>query len=107
LFSRWLVQCKNTPRKNLELEHIAKEAGLAVVMQAHVIMLVTTGKIGKSVQAFADGLAQTSSLQAVLIDGNMLNAYRSAKGAGLIDALNSNARRLLSLKAGQRMTVSD
>lgn len=106
LFSRWLVQCKNTPRKNLELEDIAKEAGLAVVMQAHVIMMVTTGTIGKTVQSFADGLAQTSALQAVLIDGEMLKAYSSAKGAGLIDALNLNARRLLTLKSAQRTTVS-
>ena len=106
LFSRWLVQCKNTPGKTLEVEQIAKEAGLALVMQAHVIIIVTTGRIGRAVQMFADGLARTSSLQAVLIDGAMLKAYRASKGAGLIDALNANARRLLQLKSSQREQVS-
>jgi len=107
LFSRWLVQCKNTPGKTLDIEQIAKEAGLALVMQAHVIMLVTTGKIGKTVQTFADGLARTSSLQAVLIDGEMLKSYRSSRGAGLIDVLNANARRLLQIKSQQRTNVSE
>lgn len=107
LFSRWLVQCKNTPGKTLEVEQIAKEAGLALVLQAHVIMLVTTGRIGRAVQAFADGLARTSSLQAVLIDGEMLKAYRSTKGAGLIEVLNANARRLLQIKSPQRTQVSE
>jgi hypothetical protein len=107
LFGRWLVQCKNTPRKNLEVDQIAKEVGLAIVMQAHVVMLVTTGKIGRPVKAFADGLARTSSLQAVLIDGATLKTYKNSKGAALIDYLNENARQVLTLKTSQRVVVPE
>lgn len=100
-FGRWLVQCKNTPRSSLEVDQIAKEVGMAVVLKANVVVMVTTGKIGKAVRTFADGLAQTTSLQAILIDGPMLETYRKSRGAGLVDLLHDSAQRTLRIKRSQ------
>lgn len=101
LFSRWLVQCKNTPLGTLEVDQIAKEVGMATVLRAQVIVLVTTGKIGRVVQQFAAGIAKASALQCVLIDGKMLDTYRTSKGAALLDAFHKTAIDVLRLKRGQ------
>jgi hypothetical protein len=42
-FSRWLFQCKNTPGQSLRLDDLAKEIGLAFLLRAHVVVMVTTG----------------------------------------------------------------
>ncbi|WP_067677223.1 restriction endonuclease [Tsuneonella dongtanensis] len=103
-FSRWLFQCKNTPTKALDVDQIAKEVGMALVLNAHVVVLVTTGRVGKVVQQFAAGIARSSALQCVLIDGAMLKAYKLSRGAGLLDALNKAAVGVLHLKRTQIQT---
>lgn len=105
-FSRWLIQCKNEPTSSLEVDYIAKETGMALVLKAHVIVMVTTGKIGAAVRTFADGLARESAFQVVLIDGNILKRYREGYaskmgGAALIDEFHDNAKRVLQLKRPQ------
>lgn len=101
-FNRLLIQCKNTRSSTLEVSQIAKEVGMAVVLRAQTVVLVTTGKIGSAVQTFADGLARNSSMQAILIDGEALKTYRTSRGAALIDLLNEQARRALVIKRSQR-----
>jgi hypothetical protein len=42
--TRWQIQCKNTPSKNIDLESVAKEVGLLPVTQAtHVLIIGNTG----------------------------------------------------------------
>lgn len=98
-YSRWLIQCKNT--KNVHVSDIAKEVGMAVVLKAHVIAIVTTGKIGSTVRQYADGLASASTLQAVLIDGDLLREYKNKGAAAIIDYLSNSAYRVLKLKDSQ------
>ena len=57
-FSRWLFQCKNTA--TVHLADLAKEVGLAVMLRAHVIVLVTTGRFSASVVDHANELAETT-----------------------------------------------
>lgn len=98
-YSRWLVQCKNTA--SVEVSDIAKEVGMAVVLKAQVILMVTTGTFRRTVQIYANGLATSSNLQAILIDGALLEKYRSAGAAAVIDALQKAAYHVLALKAPQ------
>ena len=98
-YSRWLIQCKNT--KQVRVDDIAKEVGMAVVLKAHVIAIITTGKIGSTVIQYADGLASASSLQAVLIDGSILKKYVSIGPDAIIDHLRDSAFRVLKLKETQ------
>jgi len=42
-FSRWLIQCKNT--KSITVAALAKEVGMAVLLRASVVVVVTTGRI--------------------------------------------------------------
>ena len=104
-YSRWLIQCKNT--KYVHVSDIAKEVGMAVVLKAHVIVIVSTGKIGSTVRQFADGLAVSSALQAVLIDGELLNNYRKHGADVIIDHLKSGAFRVLKQKETQVLEYND
>lgn len=98
-YSRWLVQCKNTA--SVEVSDIAKEVGMAVVLKAQVILMVTTGTFRRTVQIYANGLATSSNLQAILIDGALLEKYRTSGAAAVIDALQKAAYHVLALKAPQ------
>jgi hypothetical protein len=98
-YSRWLVQCKNTA--SVEVSDIAKEVGMAVVLKAHVILMVTTGTFRRTVQTYANGLASSSALQAILVDGALLKKYQQSGAAAIIEGLQKNAYNVLALKAPQ------
>lgn len=98
-YSRWLIQCKNTT--TVHVSDIAKEVGMAVVLKAQVIAIVTTGNIGRTVRQYADGLASSSAFQAVLVDGEILNKYRRDGSDAIIDHLRENAFRVLKQKESQ------
>lgn len=100
-YSRWIFQCKNTPTSAVDVEDLAKEIGLAVLLRAHVIVMVTTGRFTKIVKKYGDGVATETHLQVVLVDHAMLKQFREHGGERLIDIFRLQAREALSLKAAQ------
>lgn len=98
-FSRWLLQCKNTSKVNVAA--LAKEVGMAVLLKAHVVVLVTTGTFSPTVKTYATELAATSPHQAVLVDKTVLAAYKAGGSAALRKHFNLNAREILSIKRPQ------
>jgi Restriction endonuclease len=98
-FSRWLFQCKNV--KRVALSALAKELGMATLLHAHVIALVTTGEFRGSVKKYADQLAREGPLQVVLVDGRTLRSYRKSGPSALTEALRSQAREVFKLKNPQ------
>lgn len=74
---------------------------MAVVLKAHVISLVTTGRFTRAVRTFADSLAGSSAHQVILIDADLLKKYRETGGQAVIDWLRTNAYRVLTLKEPQ------
>jgi len=98
-FSRWLFQCKNT--KTVALSDLAKEVGMAVLLRAHVVVLVTTGRFADTVRAHARELMDIHPLQVVLIDREVLARYRSGGLAALMDFLHSEATETMRLKRRQ------
>jgi Restriction endonuclease len=102
-FSRWLVQCKNA--KTVHVDDLAKEVGMAVVLKAHVIVLVTTGNFTKTVTQYANGLASSSALQTVLIDRNVLQRYAASGGSAVIDWCRKTAYDVLALKRSQVLEI--
>ena len=104
-YSRWLLQCKNTAK--VDVHDIAKEVGMAVVLKAQVVVLVTTGRFTRAVRTFADGLASSSAQQAILIDRDLLKKYREAGGSAVLEWLGTYARHVLVLKEGQVNEVEE
>ena len=98
-FSRWLIQCKNT--KKVDLSALAKEVGMAVLLKAHVIVLVTTGTFASSVVEYAQGLAEGTPLQSVLVDKDVLKAYREHGVTALLDFFYTFAKETMRVKRAQ------
>jgi hypothetical protein len=100
-YSRWLVQCKNTPGGKVGVSALAKEIGMAVLLKAHVVVVVTTGAFARSVQQHADLLAETTAMQAVLVDGEVLSAWSKRGGLALVEYFAERAGRTLRSKLAQ------
>jgi hypothetical protein len=98
-FSRWLFQCKNT--KTVTLSDLAKEVGMAVLLRAHVIVMVTTGRFAGSVVTYAKELMETQHFQVILVDKEALATYRSGGLPVLMDFLHKNAEGAMRLKRVQ------
>jgi hypothetical protein len=104
-YSRWLIQCKNT--SSVHVSHVAKEAGMASVLNAQVICMVTTGRFGTAAAAFADGLSRTTSLQVLMVDGPLLAKYRQNGALAILDNLRSQVSRIQQLKQGQVIELQE
>lgn len=100
-YSRWTFQCKRT--ESVEPGDLAKEIGLglATLFKAHVVVMVTTGRFGASVEQHAAEAMRTTSLQIVLLDGDALHAYLRKGRAALLAHLHENAGHTLRLKRAQ------
>src|SRR5258708_24527124 len=98
IFSRWQIQCKNTAR--VELGDIAKEVGLTFYLKSNVIMIVTTGRIGRPARDYATGIMQTTNLHIILIEKRDLAQLRLQPTAivGILDREAKNAMQLKELK---------
>lgn len=104
-YSRWLFQCKNVLR--VDLADLAKEVGMATLLKGHVVVLVTTGTFRKTVADYARGLAETTPLQAVLIDKAVLDTYRKQGAVSLVDSLRKQAEDVLTAKRPQVLDLLD
>lgn len=98
-FSRWLFQCKNTHA--VALSDLAREVGMAVLLHAHVIVLVTTGAFRRTVVQAAKDVAESTPLQVVLLDGHDVESYRRQGASYLLDFFHAAAGRTLELKRPQ------
>lgn len=96
-YSRWLVQCKNTGV--VKLSDVAKEVGMATVIKANVVLMVTTGNIASTAVDYANGVADATNLQVVLLDKSALNDYRNRGSTAVIDRMREQARTTRQLKA--------
>jgi site-specific DNA-methyltransferase (cytosine-N4-specific) len=98
IFSRWQIQCKNSSQATLE--DIAKEIGLAQVINSNVIMIVTTGKIGDQARRFAERVMRDTNYQVILINHTHLMKIKDDP-AEITNILNEQAEKTMTLKRSQ------
>jgi site-specific DNA-methyltransferase (cytosine-N4-specific) len=98
VFSRWQVQCKNTPRVNLE--EVAKEVGLTHLLKSNVIVVVSTGEIGASARGFANKVMSDTNLCLILVNGDDLLVIEKnpAEIVGVFSREAFHAMRLKTLE---------
>jgi len=104
-YARWLVQCKNS--KQVSQAHLTREIGLATLIRAHVILLITTGVFVPRVTTQAALAAQQTYLQVVLLDGTALKEYERKGRSALLDAVEEQAAEVLTLKRPQERVNAD
>ncbi|WCJ60310.1 restriction endonuclease [Fontisphaera persica] len=95
VFSRWQVQCKNTPR--VSLEDVAKEVGLIHLLKSNVIVVVSTGEIGPAARGYANKVMGDTNLCIILVNGDDLKAI-AASPAAIVDVFNREAAHAMRLK---------
>lgn len=98
-FSRWLFQCKNT--RLVDVGVLAKEVGMATLLQAHVIVIATTGTVSKTVTTYAQRVSETTPFQVVLAERSLLDAYRSGGAPALRQRFHQDAQNAMRLKRPQ------
>ncbi|WP_210505494.1 restriction endonuclease [Naasia sp. SYSU D00057] len=99
-FSRWLFQCKNQ-KSAVGLDVLAKELGMATLLRAQVVAIVTTGPFAKSVLDYARRASETTAIQVILLDGEFLKNYRAKGAIALRTELHNRAVTALTLKRPQ------
>ena len=97
-YSKWLVQCKNTPTTPVPVSVVAKEVGNALVNNANGVIIVTTGSFSSSAAHYADATMSRSNLQVILIDGQMLYSLKSGGNASLLRELLSRSAHAQQLR---------
>jgi site-specific DNA-methyltransferase (cytosine-N4-specific) len=98
VFQRWQIQCKNTRR--LTLEDVAKEVGLTFQIKSQVVLLVTTGQVGREARGLARSVMETSNLNVVFIDGTDLRSLQTDISR-IHTVLHGQAQHVMALKAQQ------
>ncbi|AWB87742.1 restriction endonuclease [Mycetocola zhujimingii] len=103
-FSRWLFQCKNQTAP-VGVSVLAKEIGMATLLRAQVVAIVTTSTFSKTVREYAKQAAETTSIQVILLDKTSLSAYQARGPSALREELHALSVDALSYKRDQLWEV--
>lgn len=95
IFSRWQIQCKNTPK--VSLDDVAKEVGLAFHLKSNVVMVVSTGQFSRDARGYANAMMQTTNLNIILLDRADLSLL-SNDPTRIVELLDREARHAMDLK---------
>lgn len=98
-FSRWMFQCKNTATVNIN--DLAKEIGLAVLLHAHVVVLVTTGRFARTVTNQQREISAATHLQVILVSGDVLAEYRKRGAEAIQEYFHKQAGIMQGIKHAQ------
>lgn len=74
--------------------------GIAQVIKANVIMIVTTGRIGRAARQFAEQVMRETNLYVGMLDGSDLHRLRQ-QSADIVAILNEQAEGAMKLKHAQ------
>ena len=81
----------------MSLDDIAKEVGVAVKTKPHVIMIVTSGRVGPDARGFATDIMRETHLNVALVEGPDLR--RVAKDPmAIVDVLRREAENAMEIK---------
>lgn len=105
-FSRWLFQCKNVDHA-VGVEVLAKELGMATLLRAQVVVILSMGGFTKTVRDLAREAVANTAVQVILFDAEALGAYRRGGSAAVRSELHTQAVQVLALKRPQRKVPSD
>jgi hypothetical protein len=102
-FSRWVFQCKNTPKVDLRVA--TREIGVADIVHAHVIVIVTTGRFTRDTPTIRAALAAATAKQLVLVDGTILASYQKDGPTALLRHFRAQARETMEAKRAQGLRL--
>jgi site-specific DNA-methyltransferase (cytosine-N4-specific) len=102
--TRWQVQCKNS--RTLDVDHVAKEVGVAVRNSSTVILLVTTGFLSEPARDFVRAVIRNSAYTILRIEGTDVDRLARDE-AELPRLLAREAKRAQAIRASVLNLVDD
>ncbi len=100
--ARWQVQCKNS--RSLDVDHAAKEVGVAVRNRSTVIVLLTTGSFTRPASTYVDEVIRYTPFTIVRLDGGDVDEM-SRDETKVVDLLSREAARAGSLRSAAGAAV--
>lgn len=95
VFSRWQIQCKNT--HYVSLDDVAREVGVACILRSHIILMVTSGRVGQEARGYATDIMKQTHLNIAFFDHQDLQRMASDASA-IIDVLRREAQHAMQIK---------
>ena len=98
-YSKWLFQCKNTPKNKVHVSAVAKEVGNAIIHHANVIVMITTGGFTSAAREYAKKTIAKSNLQVVLVDGKEIEKFKKNGVSSLSKFLETQSEKVAAERA--------
>lgn len=105
-FSRWVFQCKNTASK-ADVKVVVREAGVADVLHAHVIVVVSRKGFTRDTDAVRTALARATEKQVVLVGSKELERYARGGKTTLLEFFREQALATMDAKRDQGLRLLD
>ena len=102
-FNRWQIQCKNI-RGQLESKYIAREVGIARILQTNTILMIARGGISSEARQYANRVMRHENISILFLTGEDLERLDEDTDH-LLTALRGEARRIHNLKRLDRQEV--
>ncbi len=94
-YSRWQVQCKNTPK--VSLDQVAKEVGLSHVLKTNVIVILTTGQVTKTAKKYAARIMREMNLCIIFIEKDDIEEVMR-EPSNVVNVLNRESMKAKRIK---------
>lgn len=104
VFNRWQIQCKNT--RVVSLDDVAREVGVAVKLKPHIILIVTSGRVGLEARRYATDIMKETYLNIAFLDKDDL--HRIAGDPFVVtDVLRREAENAMEIKRMDMIETED
>jgi len=102
-FTRWQIQCKNI-QSQLESKYVAREVGIARILQTNTILMIARGGISSDARQYANQVMRHENIAIMFLTGE--DVERLDENADhLLTVLRGEARRIHNLKRLDRQEV--
>lgn len=95
-FNRWQIQCKNI-KSQLDSKYIAREVGIASILQTNTVLMIARGGISSRAEQFANQVMGHGNLSIIFLTGEEIEALEQDT-INLDTALRGQVRKIHNLK---------
>ena len=102
-FNRWQIQCKNT-KSQLESKQIAREVGIARILQTNTILMIARGGVSQDAKQYANQVMRHENISIMFLTGGDIEEL-DENTDHLLTVLRGEARRIHNIKRLDRREV--
>ncbi|MFB6187326.1 MAG: restriction endonuclease, partial [Halobacteriaceae archaeon] len=102
-FTRWQIQCKNT-KSQLESKQIAREVGIARILQTNTILMIARGGVSQDAKRYANQVMRHENISIMFLEGDDIEEL-DENTDHLLTVLRGEARRIHNIKRLDKQEV--